>query len=141
MLLVSLKSPLNWSKIWESLLLWNNKIVKRENFVTGIKIITQNNLIISIVLTWYLPIVNLLCICYAFQIFFCKWYKFCYSALYGANVTYFTWENNIFEDLWCSKVIIFLPAPQCWYRKITISKNGVPKKISGSGSGHYFYLK
>ena len=70
LLLVSLKSPLNWSKIWKSLLLQNNKIVKRENFVTSIKIFTQNNLIISIVLTWYLPMVNLLCICYAFQIFF-----------------------------------------------------------------------
>ena len=35
------------------------KIVKWGNFVTGIKIFTQNNLIISIVLTWYLPIVNL----------------------------------------------------------------------------------
>ena len=71
LLLVSLKSPLNWSKIWKSLLLQNNKILLFwENFVTSIKIFTQNNLIISIVLTWYLPMVNLLCICYAFQIFF-----------------------------------------------------------------------
>ena len=33
-------------------LLQNNKIVKQENFLTGRKIFTQNNLIISIVLIW-----------------------------------------------------------------------------------------
>ena len=59
--LVSLKSPLNWSNIWKSLLLQiNNKIVKRGNFATDIKIFTRKNLIISIVLILYLPIVNLL---------------------------------------------------------------------------------
>ena len=58
--LVSLKSSLNWPKIRNGLLFQNNQIVKSGNFVTGIKIFTQNNLIISILLIWYLPIVNLL---------------------------------------------------------------------------------
>ena len=53
------KAPLNWPKIQNSLLLKNNHIVKWGNFVTSIKISTQNNLI-SVVLIWYLLIVNLL---------------------------------------------------------------------------------
>ena len=60
LLLVSLKSPLNWPKIRNGLLLQNKQIVKRGNLVTGIKIFTWNNLIICIVLIWYLPILNLL---------------------------------------------------------------------------------
>ena len=60
LLLVSLKSPLNWPKIWNGLLLQNKQIVKWGNLVTGIKIFTWNNLIICIVLIWYLPILNLL---------------------------------------------------------------------------------
>ena len=49
--LVSLKSPLNLSKIQNDLPLQNKEIFKKGNFVTGTKIFTQNNLIISIVLT------------------------------------------------------------------------------------------
>ena len=48
------KAP--WQKIRNGLLLQNNQIVKQGNFVTGIKIFTRNNLIISIVLMWHLPI-------------------------------------------------------------------------------------
>ena len=60
LLLVSLEKPLNWANIWNGLLLQNNKIVKWGGFVTGIKIFTGNNLVISIVLIWYLPMLNLL---------------------------------------------------------------------------------
>ena len=86
--LVCLKSPLNWPKIQNDLLLQNNHIVKRGNFVIGIKIFTWNNLIISIVLIWYLPVVD----CYHSFLFwciqdnfFCKWFKFCYCVLYGTS--------------------------------------------------------
>ena len=57
--LVSLKSPLDWPKIWKGLLWQNNKIIMQENFATSIKMFTQNNLIMPIV-WWYLPLVNLL---------------------------------------------------------------------------------
>ena len=100
--LVSLKSPLNWPKIQNDLLLQNNHIVKRGNFVIGIKIFTWNNLIISIVLIWCLPIVNLLSfllvLTYSRQ-FFCKWFKFCYCVLHGTNVTYLTPQNKFIEAL------------------------------------------
>ena len=102
LLLGSLKSPLKWPKIWNGLLLQNNQIVERGNFVTGIKIFTQNNLNFSIVLIWYLSIVNLLSclpvLTYSRK-FFCKWFKFCYSVLYGTNVTYLTPQNKFLEDL------------------------------------------
>ena len=57
--LISVKSSLSWPKIRNGLLLQNNQIVKRGNFVTGIKIFTRNNLI-SIVFIWHLPLVNVL---------------------------------------------------------------------------------
>ena len=102
LLLGSLKSPLNWPKIWNGLLLQNNQIVERGNFVTGIKIFTRNNLDFSIVLIWYLSIVNLLSclpvLTYS-RNFFCKWFKFCYSVLYGTIVTYLTPQNKFLEDL------------------------------------------
>ena len=80
LLLVSLKSSLNWPKIQNDLLLQNNQIVKWGNFVTGIKIFTWNNLMISIVLIWYLPIANLLLflpVLTYLRSFFCKWFKLC----------------------------------------------------------------
>ena len=85
-----------------SLLLQNNQIVKRGNFVTGTKIFTRKNLIISIVLIWYLRLVNLLSflpvLTYS-RWFFCKWFKFCCCVLYGTNVTYLTPQNKFLEDL------------------------------------------
>ena len=102
LLLVSLKSSLNWPKIRNGLLLQNNQIVERGNFVTGIKIFTWNNLNFSIVLIWYLSIVNLIS-CLPVLTYsrknFCKWFKFCYSVLYGTNVTYLTPQNKFLEDL------------------------------------------
>ena len=58
--LVSFKKFLNWPKIRNGLLLQNNEIVMQGNFDIDIKIFTGKNFKISIVLIWYLPIVNLL---------------------------------------------------------------------------------
>ena len=58
--LVSLKKNLNWPNIQNSLFLQNDKIIKRANFVTGLKIFTGNTLIVSTVFIWHLPIVSLL---------------------------------------------------------------------------------
>ena len=93
------------------------KIVKWGNFVTGIKIFTQNNLIISIVLTWYLPIVNLalfLPFLTHSRYFFCKWFKFCYFILYVTNVTYLTPQNMFLEDLRYSRNFLIPRQPWCW---------------------------
>ena len=73
LLLVSLKSPLNWSKIQKGLLLQNNKIVKPGNLVTGIKIFTSNNWIISIVPILANSKFAIIPSC------FDKWHKFYYS--------------------------------------------------------------
>ena len=75
--------------------LQNNQIVKQGNFAAGIKIFTQNNLVISIVLN--LAVVNLLSflpILSHSRWFFYKWFKFCYFVLYGTNVTYLTPQNS-----------------------------------------------
>ena len=95
------KAPLNWPKIQNGLLWQNNQIAKRENFVTGIKMFIQTNLSIFIVLIWYLPIVNLvsfLPILTYSRYFFCKWFKFCYGALYSSNVMHLTPQNKFLED-------------------------------------------
>ena len=96
------EEPPELTKDPNGLLLWNNQIVKRGNFVTGTKIFTRKNLIISIVLIWYLPKVNLLyflpVLMYS-RWFFCKWFKFCCCVLYGPNVTYLTPQNKFLEDL------------------------------------------
>ena len=129
----STQNTLNWPKIQNGLLLQNIKIVKRGNFVTGIKIFTGNNLIISIVFIWYLPVVNLLSFLPVLMhsgSFFWKWCKFCYSVLYGTNVMYLTSQNRFLEDLRFHKLIIFLPPHNHSEGKITILKIGVPKRIS-----------
>ena len=53
------EKPPELTKIQNGILLQNNQIVKQGNFVTGMKLFTPNNLIISIMLIWYLPTVNL----------------------------------------------------------------------------------
>ena len=106
LLLVSLKSPLNWPKLWKGLF-FSKKIVKQGNFVPGIKSIYMNNLIISIMLIWYLPIVNLLSfflfLFWCIQDIFCKWCRFCYSVLYDTNTSYLTPQNKFLRT--CSKNI------------------------------------
>ena len=119
LLLVSLKSPLNWPKIENGLLLQNNQIAQWRNFVTGIKRFTWNDLIFVIVLIWYLPIVNLLSslpVLTCSRKFLCKWFKFCYCVLYGTNVTYLTPQNKFLDNLRYQKLNIFLTPrqPWCW---------------------------
>ena len=86
--LVSLKSSLNWPKIWNSLLLQYNQIDRWGTFVTGIKIFTRNKLIISVVLIWYLPIVNLLSFLLVLAHCCIQDFFFCGNDSYSANVFY-----------------------------------------------------
>ena len=132
--LVSLKSSLNWPKIWNSLLLQYNQINRWWTFVTGIKIFTPNKLLISIVLIWYLPIVNLLSFlpvlmhCCIQDFFFLEmihvllllfiWY--CYMS----DATEYVFRRSEIK----THIFLNLRQPWCQYRKNTISKNGFSKK-------------
>ena len=60
LLMVSLKSNLNWPRSEMVSFCKITRLLSRETLLQGIKIFTQNNFIISIVLIWYLPLVDLL---------------------------------------------------------------------------------
>ena len=76
------------------------KIVKRRNFITGIKIFTGNNSIVSIAFIWYLPIVNF---CHSFPFWRIQDIFFANDA---SSVTLFymalmlrIWQTNFLEAL------------------------------------------
>ena len=76
------------------------KIVKRRNFITGIKIFTGNNSIVPIAFIWYLPIVNF---CHSFPFWRIQDIFFANDA---SSVTLFymalmlrIWHTNLLEAL------------------------------------------
>ena len=101
------KAPWTDQRCERASLFKKKKNVKQGNFVPGIKSIYMNNLIISIMLIWYLPILNLLSfflfLFWYIQGIFCKWCRFCYSVLYDNNTSYLTSQNKFLRT--CSKNI------------------------------------
>ena len=84
LLLVPLKKLLNWPKTRNGFFLQNNKIVKRGNFVTDVKIFTSNNFYnFHCVYRVHMILANSQIAIIpshfdAIRYFFCKWCKFCY---------------------------------------------------------------
>ena len=132
LLLFYLKYLLNWSKIRRGFLLQNKKNAKKGNFVTGTEIFTQNNLIISIVLIWYLSDDTFAIIPSHFDVL-----KIIVAKMNDASsVTWYymvlmlhIWLHRIIlEDLRFYKLIIFSPTGRVSVKKNYHFQKWFPKK-------------
>ena len=136
LLLISGKSSLNWPKIRNGLLLQNNQIVKRGNFVTGIKIFTRNNLTNFHCVYLTLTDSKFAIIPSGFDKFeiFCKCFKFCYCDLLVPTNVIFDSTEYVFRGSELLKLVIFLPSGNYGVGKEKLPfQKTVSSKISGYG--------